>query len=261
LGLLLFPSGIRGAVNSGDVIVSNAIRYLGRPYVLGAPTNKEEEYGGGGIFSVEGEYTGGFDCSGLVSWCAGLRRHYFTSELPTLTDSIGWGSLQPGDLLLGSGHVLIFEKWVQKEGTNTWKVRVIHAVSKLQIGTETIDIKKVERRDLTISFLKSKNWLPCRFKNDTKPPIVKFDGAENEKHYKHNVTLTINGRDYIEGPTYAYGLYKEKKFKTKTFKEEGKYEIIGKAIDWAGNEKKISRLPFCTDRIPPEVESTTHPKR
>jgi hypothetical protein len=125
IGLSLFHSELRGAPNSGSVILSNAIGYLGRPYVDGAPTNKEAKYDDGdskwgGIFSPEGAYSGGFDCSGLVSWCAALRRHYFTWQLPKLTDSIKQEDLQPGDLLLRPGkHVVIFEEWVSQIGTNT----------------------------------------------------------------------------------------------------------------------------------------------
>ncbi|MEW6680869.1 MAG: hypothetical protein AB1297_07645, partial [bacterium] len=244
-GLLLFPAEIKGAVNSGDVIVSNAIGYLGRSYsTIGEPSNKEAEYGGGGIMDYN--WSGAVDCSGLVSLCAGLRRHYFvsTGDMDLYTDSISWENLQAGDLLLGSSHVLIFEKWIQKEGTNTntWEVGVIHASYS----------KKVVRRDtFTVTYCKTEGWSPCRFNSETKSPVVKFDGAENEKYYNYDVTLTVTGRDNLEGPTYAYGLYKGEKFKTKTFKEEGKYEIPAKAIDWAKNEKD-DNIVFYIDNTPPK---------
>jgi hypothetical protein len=159
----LLVSEAKGAINPGGTIVSNAIGYLGRPYVKGAPFNKEAEYDDGnnkwgGIFSPQGAYTGGFDCSGLVSWCAGLRRHFFTWELYKLTDSIKWENLQPDDRLLGSGHTLIFEKWVSKIGTKTdkWKVGVIHAShSKKRVRRD-----RVRRDTFTVAGCKKKKWLP-----------------------------------------------------------------------------------------------------
>jgi hypothetical protein len=233
-GLLLFPSLIKGAVNSDNVIGSNATGYLGRSYEWGDPPNKETEYGGGGIMDYG--FPEGMDCSGLVSLCAGLRRHYFVKDIDLYTDSITWENLQPGDLLLGSSYVLIFEKWVEKEGTDTnrWKAGVIHASYVKQ---------RVRRDTFTVRSCINEGWSPCRFKNDTTPPKIRFLGVENEKYYNSAVTLTIKGNDDIEGPTYAYGLYENKRFVTKTFTERGKYEIPWKAIDWKKNEKPDKIFP------------------
>jgi hypothetical protein len=257
IGFSFFPHEIRGAVNPESVIVSNAIGYLGRSYSeIGEPLNKEREYGGGGI--IDYDWGGAVDCSGLVSLCAGLRRHYFvsTGDMDLYTNPINWESLRPGDLLLGSKHVLIFEKWVFQEGTdtNSWKVGVIHASYS----------KKVVRRDIfTVLGCKTEGWFPRRFKNDTTPPIIYGDYKKgikfiefNEKIFNKTVNLEIIGRDYLEGETYAYGLYKGEKFKTKIFQEDGEYEITGKAIDWAKNEKEET-IKFGIDKTLPQISITS----
>lgn len=242
-GLWLFPCEIRGAINSGDIIVNNAIGYLGQDYVLGYPPNKEFVYGGGGIFNLD-NWTGWMDCSGLVSLCAGLRRHYGTSELYQFTDYINWENLQAGDLLLGSGHTLIVE-WIQQEGTNTdkWKVGVIHAPKPGEV---------VKRLIITVAGCKNYGWLPRRFKNDTQEPTIKFDGVEDGKCYNKPVTLSVNGNDNLEGPTYAYGIYDNKKFKQKDFDSDGNYEVKGIAIDWANNLKE-DKIVFSIDTVPPTI--------
>jgi hypothetical protein len=100
---------------------------------------------------------------------------------------------------------------------------------------------------------------PRRFKNESKPPEIEFKGVENGKYYNHGVTLIVKGDDDIEGPTYAYGLYKGKKFKTKTFTEDGEYEISAKAIDWAKNEKD-EKITFYIDLTSPETTLIQYPE-
>jgi hypothetical protein len=53
----------------------------------------------------------GIDCSGFVSRCWRLSRSYSTAQLPEITAPIRWGDLQPGDILLKPGHVLLFGAW------------------------------------------------------------------------------------------------------------------------------------------------------
>lgn len=53
----------------------------------------------------------GIDCSGFVSRCWRLSQPYSTAQLPQITDPISWSELQPGDIILGSGHVLLFAQW------------------------------------------------------------------------------------------------------------------------------------------------------
>jgi len=57
--------------------------------------------------------TTGVDCSGFVSRCWGLSRHYHTSEFPKIARQLNsYYELQQGDILLknssGSGHVRLF---------------------------------------------------------------------------------------------------------------------------------------------------------
>ncbi len=50
----------------------------------------------------------GIDCSGFVSRCWGLPRHFSTPELPSICDPIAWDKLRTGDIILKNGHVLMF---------------------------------------------------------------------------------------------------------------------------------------------------------
>ena len=95
--VLSFPI-VSYAVNPGDVIVSNALEQLGKPYQGGQPPNKEYTYGA--IFDLD-NWTGGFDCSGLVSYCGELRRHYSVSQgdFSSFVDGTTWRGMQGGDLI------------------------------------------------------------------------------------------------------------------------------------------------------------------
>lgn len=55
----------------------------------------------------------GIDCSGFVSRCWRLQRPYSTRELPSICDPLDdWDQLEPGDILLKQGHVLLFRSWL-----------------------------------------------------------------------------------------------------------------------------------------------------
>lgn len=50
----------------------------------------------------------GIDCSGFISRCWQLERHYDTRELPGISAEIPWADLRLGDILIKSGHVLMY---------------------------------------------------------------------------------------------------------------------------------------------------------
>lgn len=63
----------------------------------------------------DGDHTYRTDCSGFVSmvWHAGTS--YTTQSLPGVAATISKSDLQPGDALNTlDGHVVLFEKWVDK---------------------------------------------------------------------------------------------------------------------------------------------------
>ncbi len=82
----------------GSVIVSEAAKELGKPYIWGA----------------ESESEGGFDCSGLVDYA--LRKNGYkgprltTGTIKNLGHSVMGGIIAPGDLVLTNGgeHVVIY---------------------------------------------------------------------------------------------------------------------------------------------------------
>ncbi|QTN32622.1 hypothetical protein HZ994_09845 [Akkermansiaceae bacterium] len=97
----------------------------------------------------------GIDCSGFVSRCWGLDRHYDTRELPGISDPVSWDELLPGDIILKSGHVLMFA--ARKDGyvigyeagpKPTWRAR---------------------RGAILISYLKKEGYNPWRYRHMAKP--------------------------------------------------------------------------------------------
>lgn len=64
------------------------------------------------------------DCSGFVSWAWGLPAPgLLTSSLPSVAAAIGVTNLAPGDILLGAGHVVLFESWSDKPAG---KANILH---------------------------------------------------------------------------------------------------------------------------------------
>lgn len=62
------------------------------------------------------------DCSGYVSmaWWLGPGGQKSTRTLPSVSTRIAKNSLAAGDILLGSGHTLIFHKWANAGKTQYW---------------------------------------------------------------------------------------------------------------------------------------------
>ena len=84
MGVGLLPSVCRVAHPETGMIVANALAFsaAGLPYMSGQPPNTEPDKDGktpnfGGIFDLS-KLNGTVDCSGLVSYAAGLRKRYTT---------------------------------------------------------------------------------------------------------------------------------------------------------------------------------------
>jgi hypothetical protein len=97
----------------------------------------------------------GIDCSGFVSRCLGLPRHFSTPELPSICDPIAWEDLRTGDLILKKGHVLMFA--AQQHG--------------YIIGYEAgpIPTWRARRCAILISKLKDDGFSPLRYRNMAAP--------------------------------------------------------------------------------------------
>ena len=97
----------------------------------------------------------GIDCSGFVSRCWGLDRHYDTRELPSISDPVPWESLRLGDIILKEGHVLMF---ASRKGP-------------FVVGYEAGPIPTWRARScgILVSFLKKEGYTPWRYRNMAEP--------------------------------------------------------------------------------------------
>ncbi|MFF9341546.1 MULTISPECIES: hypothetical protein [unclassified Streptomyces] len=100
------PSTKGGTIARSEVI-GRALNWLARdvPYVWG-----------GSALDPEGDHAYRTDCSGFVSMAWHANSSYSTETLPDVSTVINKSDLQPGDALNteGGGHVILFEKWVDK---------------------------------------------------------------------------------------------------------------------------------------------------
>ncbi|MET8967892.1 hypothetical protein [Streptomyces hydrogenans] len=99
------PSTKGGTIARSEVI-SRALNWLARdiPYSQSAYAS-----------DPDGDHTYRTDCSGFVSMAWHASTSYNTGSLPSVSATIAKSDLQPGDALnTQSGHVVLFEKWVDK---------------------------------------------------------------------------------------------------------------------------------------------------
>lgn len=97
----------------------------------------------------------GIDCSGFVSRCWMLTKHVSTKDMPEICAPISWDELQPGDILLKRGHVVLF---LARHGNHI-------------IGYEAAPIPswRVRRAYIPISYLKKMEFSPWRYREMKEP--------------------------------------------------------------------------------------------
>ncbi len=107
----------------------------------------------------------GIDCSGFVSRCWGLPRHFSSREFPGISDPIAWDDLRTGDIILKKGHVLMF---AARRGDYL-------------IGFEAGPIPTWRTRygAIRISYLIKEGYSPWRYKHMTAP-----NASKNEVQYE-----------------------------------------------------------------------------
>ncbi|MHC6630522.1 tachylectin-related carbohydrate-binding protein [Streptomyces globosus] len=96
----------RGGQITRTEIMSRAVNWLNRdiPYSQSAYASDPD---GGHSYRT--------DCSGFISMAWHADSSYTTASLPGVSTTISKSDLQPGDALnTSSGHVVLFEKWVDK---------------------------------------------------------------------------------------------------------------------------------------------------
>lgn len=107
----------------------------------------------------------GIDCSGFISRCWGLPKHFSTRDLPGISDPISWDDLRPGDIILKPGHVLMFA------------ARHGHYVIGYEAGP--IPTWKARRCAIRINMLKEDGYSPWRYKHMKRPKA-----NQPESHYE-----------------------------------------------------------------------------
>ena len=241
------------SIMTGAGLVSNAQQYLGRDYGSGLPPNlnftgklkgefyRYHYYWGSGLWNGESAWTGGFDCSGLLSYAANLRRHYRTEELPTfLGPAKTWETAVSGDIVYFSGHVAIFINRRQDEN-NVYRIKVVHATEYVLNGVTISGVLEEEYRQ---SYYENNNAFPYAFIIDAVAPqisakIIK-DGPNLEDGgvYAGPITIDFGATDNVteEGGPFIKANYIDN---TK-FTEEGVYNLHLISEDWARNVKDIS---------------------
>jgi hypothetical protein len=104
------------AIVTGQALVDAARRWIGCPYCWEYPRNTtwKGEKGLDGFFwygvtwKIEDLPPLAFDCSGLVSYCAELRRHYAADMDPLFgVEHTPWEVAEPGDIIRKPGHFMI----------------------------------------------------------------------------------------------------------------------------------------------------------
>ncbi len=101
-------------------------------------------------------YAVGIDCSGLISRCWRLGRHYSTRELPSLCKPIRFADLKPGDIINAHNHhVVLFAAWYDPR--REWLLAY-------QSGTESshkVVLSLIESSDFTSP---GSGYVPLRYK-------------------------------------------------------------------------------------------------
>ena len=255
----------------GNIIVSNAEGYVNTPITTPLPS----------------PYIGVFDCSGVVSISAGLRRHYTVSEMRTyftLPRLLGWGEeLQPGDLIMRTKHVMIFVSRYIEEGT--------HRVSVIEASDSAGKVIKrpgwyYDKDGVYRYFSAYKDpyyhsdsdiadCFPYYFIDDHTPPNINVSGVVNGGIYnKKPVILSYSITDDVDIYPYVkilltrdgvkvidkeYNKYETQKAKpieeTKELTQDGKYELKITAEDWEnwGTKGNNVLLHFIIDATPPKI--------
>jgi len=225
--LLILLAGQSFAIVTGQALVDAARQWIGWPYIWGDPPNRTYSgqkgfdgfYWYGVLFDMR-NWHGGFDCSGLVSYCAELRRHY-AADMDSLFGAgrLYWNYAQPGDIMRHPGHFRILSDVI-----DTF-VYFIHA-------PHTGDTVKEDWRTFRqLDILEEHAYL---FMDDHAGPEIIVTGVEDGGVYSPPVNFTYLVNDPNEYDPYVFveGNY----LKETKLTETGDYTLRIFAKDWAMNE-------------------------
>ena len=178
------------AMNYGQTISNMAWSVRGKPYALANPPNEWSCPGGHFDFS-NWTINNGFDCSGLLSWAADLRRRYLASDfINEFSNSVSWNNLSAGDFLYTRGvsgtvfpnpHILIFVKMENS------KYKIVHAGS-----------SGVVDRTYTLELLRDTwGFAPYRLILDNTAADITITGVTDGGVYSSATTIFFQVQDTV----------------------------------------------------------------
>lgn len=171
-------------------------------------------------YGAEPNCSVGVDCSGFVSRSFGLSTHYGTSNLSSITTVLpSFNSLQPGDILLKAGHVMLFHSFSANGSINViesvsgyWKVKnsnytvsalsgytprmyndVINGGLKLNSAISVNPNPIVQNQSVTVS-VSLKNTSNQNFSGSIAAALHSTNGSFlGDIELKNNVSISANG--------------------------------------------------------------------
>ena len=227
--LLILLIGQSFAIVTGQALVDAAREWIGWPYIWGDPPNRtyfgqkgfDGLYWYGTLFDME-NWHAGFDCSGLVSYCAELRRHY-AADMDNLFGAGRpyWEVAEPGDIIRLPGHFRILS--INK--VDSAKVYFIHAPGAGQTVKEGSKEYWELIRDNEHAYI---------FMDDHTGPEIIVTGVEDGGVYSPPVSFNYLVNDPNE---WARDVFHEGNYLKETkLTETGDYTLRIFAKDWAMNE-------------------------
>jgi len=253
--LILITNNAFGII-TGQALVESARECIGMPYIWGHPPNQVPPWNGekgiddlywyGWIWKrvviIEG-----FDCSGLVSYCADLRRHFMVREFRDLgllgAGRPTWEVAEPGDLIPNDEdwrHIRILS--INKPDSS--KVYFIHAPH----AGDTV--KEVSMKYEDLDRIPAHAYL---FLCDNTGPEIVVTGVEEGGVYSPPVNIEYQVSDPNEGSSQIF--YKGNYRRSEKLILTGDYTLKVYAYDWARNESK-KEINFRIEG-PPQVVSTS----
>jgi hypothetical protein len=237
---------------TGQALVDEARNWLGYPYIYGDPFNEnwtgQQGFDGlywyGWVFEMS-LWQGGFDCSGLVSYCAGLRRHFGVSEF---RDFSLFGAGRPYWKVAESGDLIPSGNWshIRILSVNKPESLRLHFIHAPQQG---IPVKEEYRTYEELNNIGAHAYL---FLNDNAGPEIIVTGVEDGGKYPPPVNINYLVNDWNEPlwSVFFEGNYQKEVELTET----GDYSLRVFSKDWAINES--STILNFTIEGPLQIEST-----
>lgn len=253
LFLILFVE-VKGIV-TGQALVEKARKWKGTKYEPEKPLNKTW----GGQKGSDGFYWYGttwdpddspilFDCSGLVSYCAGLRRHYITTELEGHLfgeKRSSWDVAEPGDIVFTPPNSENPHNHVRILSINMPEDSLIYYVHAPGVG------RVVSEDFIPYDWLIDHNGKAYPFKSDNVGPEIIVTNIQDNGVYTAPVEIHYSAEDPDESSNQIFIKGNYKKGEKVTQPGEHILEIF--AQDWTGLQNQTHKVVHFKIIGPPQV--------